>query len=434
MLSGDTQYVDPFEPDTIEPSPLPHAHKRRHDPSPLSNSDDSGNGDGDVHVEGMHASRKKKRTACGVLVPKRGDDADALRGYVVKQREYQVLSESLSEACESNSKEGFAKAVLSMIVEVGLKLDGRGLQILFEEGKMSDFCHTIAQLNRSHPTTVKRSKMKMVRKWKKQANHSEYFRCETGKPLRECNIMLTVKGKHNLLMHIDTDEASDDLSHKIETICRNEASDVLTKLLNFSRALQSQVQTAQECLVTKKQVREEATEQFRQQKKIMCERDGTTDKKAENQLRGATVFLYAGLFPQKTAPDGTLMFRKDGKTPVTYTAGEMAQEATGKSKSQIYKKGLTEMANEPVNHALLLQRSAMTWRMSAFGQDYLTAAKEVGASGGIDLMALCGLDKHNPDSRRQLALLSFDPVTGIDHFGKQQHHHRQQQQHQLMLE
>lgn len=65
---------------------------------------------------------------CGVLAPKRGDDAEALRRHVVKQREYHVLSESLSEACKLNCEEGFAKAVPSMIVLVGLKLDGRGLE------------------------------------------------------------------------------------------------------------------------------------------------------------------------------------------------------------------------------------------------------------------------------------------------------------------
>ena len=56
------------------------------------------------------------------------------------------------------------------------------------------------------------------------------------------------------------------------------------------------------------------------------------------------------------------------------------------------------------------------------------AAKEVGASKGIDMMALCGLDKADPDSTMKLALLSFDKVTGIEHFGKQK-----QQQQQLQL-
>ena len=349
----------------------------------------------------------------------RGEEAEAVRAYVAKQKEYQDLS-----------KAGFAEDVIKMIMQVGLKLDGRGLEILFEDGPMNDFCNTIAALNGSDPAVLKRSKMKMVKKWKEQGNASEYFTCNDGKGLRTCHIMLTVKGKHNLLMHIDADE--DGLSHKIETICRNEASDVLTKLLHFSRALPSQVQTAHECRVVKKQVHEESKKQFRQQKKILCEKEGATEGAAMAKLRAATQHLYQGLFPQKTDAEGKPLFRKDGKTPINYTAVEMAQEATGKSKKQIYRKGLTEMANEPVFHAQLLQRSAMTYRMSAQNQDYLTAAKEVGASKGIDMMALCGLDKADPDSRTKLARLSFDRLTGIEHFGEQQQQQQQQQQ-QLQL-
>jgi hypothetical protein len=205
---------------------------------------------------------------------------------------------------------------------------------------------------------------------------------------------------------------------------------MLTKLLHFSRALSSQVQTAKECRVLAKKAHEESKEQFRQQKKILCEKEGTTESQAMNKLRGASQFLYRGLFPEKTKPDGSPVLRKNG-SPVTYTAVEMAQLASGKSKQQIYRKGLTETANEPVFHAQLLQRSAMTYRMSALNQDYLTAAKEVGASKGIDMMALCGLDKTDPDSTRKLALLSFDKVTGIEHFGKQK---QQQQQFQLTHE
>jgi hypothetical protein len=268
--------------------------------------------------------------------------------------------------------------------------------------------------------------MKMVKKWKDQGNERDYFIiCHDGKSLRPHNIELTAKGKHHLLMHIDVDE--DGLSHIIETICRNESSDMLDKLRHFSRALSSQVQTAKECRFMEKKAREESKEQFRQQKKILCEQEGTTESQAMNKLRGASQFLYRGLFPEKTNPDGSPDLRKDGSQK-TYTAVEMAQLATGKSKQQINRKGLMEMANEPVFHAQLLQRSAMTYRMSALNQDYLTAAKEVGASKGIDMMALCGLDKTDPDSTRKLARLSFDKVTGIEHFGKQK-----QQQQQLQL-
>jgi hypothetical protein len=36
------------------------------------------------------------------------------------------------------------------------------------------------------------------------------------------------KGKHNLLMHIHTEE--EDMPHSLEKICRDKASDVMTKL------------------------------------------------------------------------------------------------------------------------------------------------------------------------------------------------------------
>jgi len=82
---------------------------------------------------------------------------------------------------------------------------------------------------------------------------------------------------------------------------------------------------------------------------------------------------------------------------------------------------VTGFANEPVLHAQLLQRSAMTYKMSN-GQDYVEAAKEVGASGGIDLMALFGLDKTNTESVQKLADLSFNKRRGIEYFGQQQQH------------
>lgn len=189
------------------------------------------------------------------------------------------------------------------------------------------------------------------------------------------------------------------------------------------------MQTSKECRVLAKKAHDQSIEQFRRQNKILCKKEGTTESQAKNKVRGASQSLYRGLFPEKTKPGGSPVFRKNG-SPVTYTAFEMAQPASGKSKQQNYRKGLTETANEPVFHAQLLQRSDMTYRMSALNQDYLIAAKEVGASKGIDMMALCGLDKTDPDSTEKLALLSFDKVTGIEHFGKQK---QQQQQQQLKL-
>jgi len=357
--------------------------------------------------EGQSANKKAKRTSMrGPSV--RGQDALSLREYVAKQPEFQTLITA-----------GFAKDILRMIMEVGIKMEGQGLEVLFEEGPMDKFCDAIADINGSSRKEVKKSKMKMVKKWKEQRNAERYFICGEGAKLVASNITLTVDGKKNLLMHIDAD--ADGLTHNIETMFRDEAADVINKVRHFSRELRSHVQIANECSVATKHVHEESKKKFRQQKEMVCEREGLTETQAINKLRGVQQFLNRGLFPVKTTPDGEKMRRKDG-TVVTHTAIEMAQAATGKTKAALYKRGLSEIANEPVHHAQHLQRSAMTYRMSALGEDAVKAAKAVGSSGGIDMMKLLGIDENDPDSVTKLAAVCYDKVTGIEHFGKQKQH------------
>jgi len=169
-----------------------------------------------------------------------------------------------------------------MIIGVGLKFEGRGLQaFLFADGPMAGFCDNIASLNGSNRKAVKLSKMKMLKKWSNEED--EYYVCEPGSSLIPSHITLTVKGKHNLLMHIDIDE--EDMPHGLENMCRNQASDVLTKLLEFSRSLQSQVETAKKCSDGQKKTHEANKEQFRQQTKIMCEKNGYEEKPAMMRIR-----------------------------------------------------------------------------------------------------------------------------------------------------
>jgi len=372
---------------------------------------------GDVENEGQSARKKAKRTEPKAFkIGVRGQDAVSLRQYVEKQPEYQTLITA-----------GVANDVLKMIMEVGMKMEGQGLEVLFEEGSMNEFCHAIAAINRSLPKEVKKSKMKMVKKWKEQGNAQRYFTLDEGAKLAASNIRLTVNGKKNLLMHIDAD--AEGLSHDIEAKFRDETADVINKVRHFSRGLRSHVQMANECRVANKQVHEESKKQFRQQTKLLCEKEGLTEKEAMNKLRGLQQFLNRGLFPEKKTPAGERVVRKDG-TVVTHTAIEMAQAATGKTKVALYKRGLSEIANEPVHHAQHLQRSAMTYRMSARGEDAVTAAKAVGVSGGIDMMKLLGMDESDPESVQKLAAVCYDKVTGIEHFGKQK---QQQQQQQLQL-
>jgi hypothetical protein len=56
------------------------------------------------------------------------------------------------------------------------------------------------------------------------------------------------KGEHNLLMHIDTEK--EDMPHSLENICRDKASDVMTKPFELSRWLPSHLETVNNHLKT----------------------------------------------------------------------------------------------------------------------------------------------------------------------------------------
>ena len=369
-----------------------------------------------IENEGQSSNKKAKRTEPKAFkIGMRGQHAVSLREYVARQPEYQTLMSA-----------GLDNDILKMIMEVGIKMDGEGLEVLFEEGWMNEFCNAIASINGSTPKEVRESKMKMVKKWKEQGSAERYFTWEEGATWTATNIKLTVQGKKNLLMHIDTD--AEGLPHDIETKFRDETAQLINKVRHFSRGLRSHVQMANECRVANKQVHEESKKQFRRQVKLLREKEGLTEKEAGNKLRGLDQFLNRGLFSEKTTPDGRKVLRKDG-TVVTYTAVEMAQAATGKTKEALYKRGLSEIANEPVHNAKLLQRTGMTYRMSAYGEDAVTAARAVGVSGGIDMMKLLGIDESDPESFQKFADVCYNKVTGIEHFGKQK-----QQQQLLQLE
>ena len=331
----------------------------------------------------------------------------ALREYVVNQPAFQTLTQHIP------------KEKAEELLAIGLRFQGQGLEIFFDDGPFLDFCETIALFNGSSKKIVKRSKLKMLKTWTNRNNeHYEYrggLRPEIGTVRDVGNIVLTAKGKHNLLMHIDTEEEG--LAHSLENMCRNLSSDVMTKLFEFSRSLPSQVETVNKYLDLTKTTHEKSKQQMREQMKILEERQGCSSGQARRSLQGDAQFLYRGLFPAKKDRDGGTMYRKD-KTPVTFTAAEMVMKANPqiKSKQQVYSRSIMAFANEPIIHATLLQRTAVTARMNR-GEDHRAAHKAVGESKGINLALLFGIPEDDHD---QLADLSFNKTTGIELFGREQ--------------
>jgi len=331
----------------------------------------------------------------------------ALREYVVNQPAFQTLTQHIP------------KEKAEELLAIGLRFQGQGLEIFFDDGPFLDFCETIALFNGSSKSIVKKSKLKMLKTWTNRNN--EYYDYLGGpRPqvlvVRDMgNIVLTVKGKHNLLMHIDTEEER--LAHSLENMCRNAASDVMTKLFEFSRSLPSQVETVNKYLNKRNATHEKSKQQMREQIKILEERQGLNSGQAHRSLQGDAQFLYRGLFPEKKDRDGETILRKD-ETPVTFTAAEMVMKANPqiKSKQQVYSRSIMAFANEPIIHATLLQRTAVTARMNR-GEDHRTAHKEVGKSKGINLALLFGIPEDDVD---QLADLSFNKTKGIELFGREQ--------------
>mmetsp|Transcript_55365 Transcript_55365/g.81387 ORF Transcript_55365/g.81387 Transcript_55365/m.81387 type:complete len:686 (-) Transcript_55365:79-2136(-) len=318
----------------------------------------------------------------------KSEEEKALRKFVEQLPGFQMLSELVepNKMCE--------------LVNIGLHNDGRGLEeFFFSDGSMVDFCRMISDYNRVKMMVVKKSKMKMLMTWDNR--NDVYYVCNS-EPLSASNITLTVKGKHNLLMHIDTAE-DDNNSHDLETLCRNKSSDIMTKLFNFSRSLPDQVETINLCKNKNQQMGRQNKLQHQQQRKIMHDQNGLSDKQARRRLAGLSVHLWRGLFPDTTA-----------------VAMVMLANPT-ETKKRIYSRSAQSFANEPVAHATYLQRSAVTFKMST-GTPFLQAHREVGQSKGINLIALFGLDKNTDDDARQktLADLCFNRVAGYNHFGAQQ--------------
>jgi hypothetical protein len=266
---------------------------------------------------------------------------------------------------------------------------------------MTYFCATIARFNGTECKDVKKSKMKRLKTW--QNDNNQFFDCD---PASAKSIRLTVMGKHDLLMHIDTGENG--MSHDMENMFRNKLSTVLQELLELSNDLPRHFMTASNNYETKKARHEDGKVQLRRQRQLMVNHgQAENDMKAMRKLQGATPILSRGLYPKK----------ENGKS---YSAVEMCMKANPwKTRQQIYSRTVIAHANEPVLHATLLQRTAVTFRMSQ-GEDYLKAHASVADSGGIDLMALCGLDKNDPASIQKLADLSYNKVAGLTHFGQQQ--------------
>ncbi len=365
--------------------------------------EDSSGIESDTSHEDLPLQPARKRGQYG---PK--NKQQALREYVVKQPAFQTLTQHIP------------KEKAEELLAIGLRFQGQGLEIFFVDGPFLDFCETIALFNCTSKCIVKRSKLKMLKTWTNRNNeHYEYIG-DTPQPqvftARDVgNIVLKVKGKHNLLMHIDIEEEG--LAHSLENMCRNLSSDVMTKLFEFSRSLPSQVETVNKCLDKRKSTHEKSKQQMREQIKILEERQGCSSGQARRSLQGDAQFLYRGLFPAKKDRDGGTMYRKD-KTPVTFTAAEMVMKANPqiKSKQQVYSRSIMEFANEPIIHATLLQRTAVTARMNR-GEDHRAAHKAVGESKGINLALLFGIPEDDHD---QLADLSFNKTTGIELFGREQ--------------
>ena len=270
----------------------------------------------------------------------KSDEEEALRKCVEQLPGFQTLNELVEpkKMCE--------------LVNIGLQNDGRGLEeSFFSDGSMVDFCRNY---NGVKMTVVKKSKMKMLKTWD---NRNDDYYVYNSEPPSATNITLTVKGKHNLLMHIDTTEV-DDNPHDLETLCRNTTSDIMKTLFCFSNSLPDQVETINQCNDKKKQTRGENKDQHRQQRKLMLEQSGISDKQATRRLAGGAVPLWRGLFPTTSAVN--MVMRANPK----------------KTKKQIYSWGVQHFANEPVANATLLQRSAVTYKMST-GMPYLQAHSEV---------------------------------------------------------
>lgn len=364
--------------------------------------EDSSGAESDTSHEDLPLQPARKRAKNG---PK--NKQQALREYVVKQPAFQTLTHHIP------------KEKAEELLAIGLQLQGQGLEIFFNDGPFVDFCETIALFNGSSKKIVKRSKLKMLNTWTNRNNeHYEYrgdLRPEIVTVRDVGNIVLTAKGKHNLLMHIDTEEEG--LAHSLENMCRNLSSDVMTKLFEFSRSLPSQVETVNKYLDLTKATHEKSKQQMREQTKILEERQGCSSGQARRSLQGDAQFLYRGLFPEKKDCDGNTIYRKDN-TPITYTAAEMVMKANPqiKSKQQVYSRSIMAFANEPIINATFLQRSAVTARMKR-GEDHRTAHKAVGESKGINLALLFGIPEDDHD---QLADLSFNKSTGIEIFGREQ--------------
>jgi hypothetical protein len=291
---------------------------------------------------------------------------------------------------------------------------------------LSEFCETIAKTNKAPLPLVKKSKLKRLKTWNNRDNVYYHYSGDVApEHLRVgdmCDIKLTVKGKHSLLMYIDTE--NDGLPHTLENMCVDKASDVITKLFEFSRSLPSQVQTVIKCLGKRKETHEQSKQQMREQIKIMQDKNSSITKvKALNSLRGDAQILYQGLFPEKKNPDGTTMTKKKDGTPIKHSAVEMVMRANPEieKKQRVYSRSIVHYANEPILKAQELQRSAVTYLMRQ-GKDHVQAHKEVAESNGINLMALFGLDKEKDEEKRlqKLAELSFNRDEGIKHFGRQQ--------------
>jgi hypothetical protein len=340
-----------------------------------------------IACEGHHQQRKKARSG-----PK-AEEEQALRTVIGRKPTAEMISRRIGANLFDR---------LLDICNIGRKFEGSGLKkFLFEPGPMTDFCATIARFNSTECKDVKKSKMKMLKTW--QNDNNQFFDYD---PASAKSIRLTVRGKHDLLMHIDTEENG--MSHDMENLFRNELSTHLQDVFELSDDLPRHFMTASDNYETKKARHEDGKVQLRRQRQLMVNHgQAENDMKAMRKLQGATPILSRGLYPKK--PSGK-----------TYSAVEMVLMANpGKNRKQIYSRTVIAHANEPVLHAMLLQRTAVTFRMSQ-GEDYLKAHASVADSGGIDLMALCGLDKNDPASIQKLADLSYNKVAGIEHFGQQQ--------------
>jgi hypothetical protein len=358
-------------------------------PTPSSSAGSASSGRGDAHGEGPdepdegrsdgaaeHVPRNKKK----ISIPRRGEENLAQREWILKRDEVQALR----AACPD---------IFASLIEIALNYQGTGLDILFQSGPMIDVCNFIAECNESDRSRVKESKMKLLKTWENHRN--EFYSCNGA--LKPSNITLTPKGKHNLLLHVDLEQ--DGMSHKLESICRNQASDMITKLHDVSRKLPQYVDTALRNRLIKETEHEASTQENRKQVQMVCRRENCSERCAQNKLRSATQHLYKGVF-QKPAVD-------------------MVTLATGKTKKDIYKKGVLAHGNQPLLHVHRLQRSAVTYKMCE-GKHFLEAHKEVGASGGIDMMKLFGLPPNDPDSEKKLAKVCFNREMGYEMFGRNQ--------------